>query len=61
MSNCRLRVDGLLVAPQVFALSFLKLVANEMYLPVPYFQVYALVMGSDWLQGPFLFSLYHDE
>ncbi|KAK3937865.1 major facilitator superfamily transporter [Diplogelasinospora grovesii] len=23
--------------------------------------VYALVMGADWLQGPFLYSLYHDE
>jgi len=28
---------------------------------IPFFLVYALVMSSDWLQGPFLYSLYHDE
>lgn len=28
---------------------------------LPFFLVYALVMSSDWLQGPFLYSLYHDE
>ncbi|KAM0286760.1 hypothetical protein ACHAQH_000780 [Verticillium albo-atrum] len=26
-----------------------------------FFVVYALVMASDWLQGPFLYSLYRDE
>ncbi|KAG7122675.1 Molybdate-anion transporter like protein [Verticillium longisporum] len=26
-----------------------------------FFLVYALVMASDWLQGPFLYSLYRDE
>ncbi|TDZ40309.1 Molybdate-anion transporter [Colletotrichum trifolii] len=27
----------------------------------PFYVVYALVMGSDWLQGPFLYSLYKNE
>ncbi|KAK3692087.1 major facilitator superfamily transporter [Podospora appendiculata] len=27
----------------------------------PFLTVYALVMGADWLQGPFLYSLYTDE
>ncbi|KAK5662030.1 hypothetical protein OQA88_10142 [Cercophora sp. LCS_1] len=27
----------------------------------PFYTVYALVMASDWLQGPFLYPLYHDE
>ena len=27
----------------------------------PFLAVYTLVMASDWLQGPFLYSLYHDE
>jgi len=27
----------------------------------PFLVVYTLVMASDWLQGPFLYSLYHDE
>ncbi|KAI1772312.1 DUF791-domain-containing protein [Hypoxylon cercidicola] len=26
-----------------------------------WYQVYALVMGADWVQGPYLYSLYHDE
>lgn len=26
----------------------------------PFLTVYALVMASDWLQGPFLYPLYHD-
>ncbi|ORY62637.1 uncharacterized protein BCR38DRAFT_486899 [Pseudomassariella vexata] len=26
-----------------------------------YYYVYALVMGADWLQGPYLYSLYKDE
>ncbi|KAK3316247.1 major facilitator superfamily transporter [Apodospora peruviana] len=28
---------------------------------LPFLLIYALVMGADWLQGPFLYSLYHDE
>ncbi|KAJ4411326.1 hypothetical protein N0V82_009015 [Gnomoniopsis sp. IMI 355080] len=27
----------------------------------PFLTVFALVMGSDWLQGPFLYSLYREE
>ncbi|KAI6083627.1 DUF791-domain-containing protein [Hypoxylon rubiginosum] len=26
-----------------------------------WYQVYALVMGADWIQGPYLYSLYRDE
>ncbi|KAI0169252.1 DUF791-domain-containing protein [Hypoxylon sp. FL1284] len=26
-----------------------------------WYQVYALVMGADWVQGPYLYSLYRDE
>ncbi|KAK4232495.1 major facilitator superfamily transporter [Podospora fimiseda] len=28
---------------------------------LPFYTVYTLVMASDWLQGPFLYSLYRDE
>ncbi|KAK3995907.1 major facilitator superfamily transporter [Cladorrhinum sp. PSN332] len=28
---------------------------------LPFYLVYTLVMASDWLQGPFLYSLYRDE
>ncbi|PKS12875.1 hypothetical protein jhhlp_000215 [Lomentospora prolificans] len=28
---------------------------------LPFYTVYALVMASDWLQGPYLYSLYRDE
>ncbi|KAK4457839.1 major facilitator superfamily transporter domain-containing protein 5 [Cladorrhinum samala] len=28
---------------------------------LPFYAVYTLVMASDWLQGPFLYSLYRDE
>ncbi|KAM7188610.1 molybdate-anion transporter [Naviculisporaceae sp. PSN 640] len=28
---------------------------------IPFLTVYALVMASDWLQGPFLYPLYQDE
>lgn len=28
---------------------------------LPFLSVYALVLTSDWLQGPFLYPLYHDE
>lgn len=27
----------------------------------PFLSVYTLAMASDWLQGPYLYSLYHDE
>lgn len=30
-------------------------------LKLVYISVYALVMTADWLQGPFVYSLYHDE
>ncbi|KAI1101708.1 DUF791-domain-containing protein [Jackrogersella minutella] len=26
-----------------------------------WYKAYALVMGADWVQGPYLYSLYHDE
>lgn len=34
---------------------------NNKYSQLPFLTVYALVMASDWLQGPFLYPLYQDE
>ncbi|KAK0641093.1 hypothetical protein B0T16DRAFT_461199 [Cercophora newfieldiana] len=35
--------------------------SSSSYSPLPFLTVYTLIMTSDWLQGPFLYPLYHDE
>ncbi|KAK4453997.1 hypothetical protein QBC34DRAFT_175242 [Podospora aff. communis PSN243] len=34
---------------------------DKAYNTLPFLAVYTLIMTSDWLQGPFLYPLYHDE
>ncbi|KAK0617242.1 major facilitator superfamily transporter [Immersiella caudata] len=34
---------------------------SKPYNTLPFLAVYTLIMTSDWLQGPFLYPLYHDE
>jgi MFS transporter, MFS domain-containing protein family, molybdate-anion transporter len=34
---------------------------KQPYHGLPFLAVYTLIMTSDWLQGPFLYPLYHDE
>lgn len=38
-----------------------KPTSNNKNSQLPFLTVYALVMASDWLQGPFLYPLYQDE
>ncbi|XDG05636.1 hypothetical protein ABKA04_005251 [Annulohypoxylon sp. FPYF3050] len=34
---------------------------NDKHPEAQWYKVYALVMGADWIQGPYLYSLYRDE
>ncbi|KAL7622379.1 hypothetical protein AAE478_007883 [Parahypoxylon ruwenzoriense] len=38
-----------------------KVTRDDQHPEENWYKVYALVMGADWLQGPYLYSLYRDE
>ncbi|KAI5866113.1 DUF791-domain-containing protein [Durotheca rogersii] len=47
--------------PKKLAESRKQVTRDDKHPEASWYQVYALAMGADWLQGPYLYSLYRDE